>query len=163
MHLPFPFLRHILKLTCWRMVVFKLILLVNASVFKFLMSNSAIFSKCSEGGERLEESSVGTLSLPVSALNLRVSLRPVLIHEFKSILVLSSNKLILLIRNSVLIGLQVGIRGLLGSLSSIEISLFSLHDQVLGNKIILGSVSGIEGVLLGGDSGLVGGLLGLEL
>merc|ERR1712048_87777 len=98
------------------------------------------------------------LSLVVLTLDLGGLGSSVLVDESESILILTLNELILLPGNSVLVGLQVNIRGSLGSSSSIKISGLSSMDEGLGNFIISGLKGSIEGGLLGFDGSGIGGL-----
>ena len=73
--------------------------------------------KCagSERSEGLEESTVSSFSLVVLTLDLGGLGSGGLVDELESILVLTSLELILLVGDSLLVGLQVGIRSSLGS------------------------------------------------
>ena len=85
-----------------------------------------------------------------------------LVDELESVLVLSSHELILLVGNSLLVGLQVGIRGSLGSGGSGQISVLSSGNKLLGLSVIESLQGCIQGSLLGLDGGGMSSLSTLE-
>ena len=85
------------------------------------------------------------------------------VDELESILVLTSEELILLPGNSLLVGLQVGIRCSLGSGGGGKVSIFSGRDEGLSSGIISDLEGSIEGSFLGVDGSTVGSFSGLEL
>jgi len=82
----------------------------------------------------------------------------VLVDELKSVLVLTSLELILLVGNSVLVGLQVGIGGSLGSGGGGEVSGLSGVYEVSSNLGIISLEGSIKSSLLGLNGGGVGSL-----
>ena len=77
----------------------------------------------------------------------------VLVNELESILVLTSQELVLLVGNSVLVGLEVGIRFVLGISGGVKISSFSIEDVGLLNMVIESLELGIKGGILVTDGG----------
>ena len=69
----------------------------------------------------------------------------VLVNELESILVLTSQELVLLVGNSILVGLEVGIRFVLGIGGGVKISSFSIEDVGLLNMVIESLELGIKG------------------
>merc|ERR1719263_2643392 len=116
----------------------------------------------SEGSKGLEESAIGSFSLIVLALNLGGLGGGVLVDELESVLILTLNELILLPGNSVLVGLQVGIRGGLSSGGGSKVSVGSGRDESLGNIVISGFEGSIKSGLLGLNGSGIGGLSLLE-
>merc|ERR1712070_433621 len=96
------------------------------------------------------------------SLDLRGLGSGVLINVLESILILTLDELILLIGNSLLVALQVGIGSSLGSSGGSEISVLSSGDESLGTLIISSLESSIKGSLLSVNSGTVGSLSSLE-
>ena len=86
-------------------------------------------------------------------LDLRYLRLGVLVDKLESILVLTSQKLILLVGNSILVGLEVGIRGILSSSGGIKISSFPVENVGLLNMVIKSLELGVKGSILSTNGG----------
>ena len=82
----------------------------------------------------------------------------VLVDELESVLVLTSDELVGLPGESLLVSMKVGIGAGLGSGGSIEVSLLSVHNQSLGDEVVIGLELGIKSGFLLFDGSTVGSL-----
>merc|ERR550514_913010 len=96
------------------------------------------------------------------SLDLRLLGSGVLVNELESILVLSSLELILLVSNSLLVGIEVGIGGLLGGGGGSEISVLSIENVSILDLLVSSLQRSIKSSLVGLDSGLISISVGSE-